>query len=411
VVRFLEPPLHKRVSNFKLRFVICLEVGSTGWHVVKSRQGLKLLVPEVQDTVARLVEDRSFIFTSTMSKSAIDISQPSQLKVAGVVLFYMVAALVMVFVNKAVLNSTPDLPFLFLFIQLIIAVILLHLASFISASQTGSAVLGKVELPLLDIPTAKSLVPLFSVGLLTLVFNTLCLKNVDASFFQIARGLLLPFTIAVSAAYTHNLPGRPSLFAAIIVTIGFFVGLSPSSYFISTSGLSNIVPAIYGCLSALLTAVHAVLMKPAHDIVGNNSVIKLAYWGNLVIALALLPFIVFNGELEPLFKNHDRDWSVFIAGSAVTGLFGFFLSVAGLLSVKVTSPVTHMFSSAARSVLQTILGVVIFGDIVTPSRGGSILIITVGTIYYTWAKACKPAPPPPLPLPVTVSDLEKERKV
>jgi solute carrier family 35 (GDP-fucose transporter), member C1 len=225
----------------------------------------------------------------------------------------------------------------------------------------GSAVLGKIELSLLELPTAKRLVPLFSVGLLTLVFNTLCLRNVDASFFQvrsclffrtsgrsflqIARGLLLPFTIAVAAAYTHHIPGRPSLFAAVVVTIGFFVGLSPSSYFISTSSLSNAVPAIYGCLSALLTAVHAVLMKPAHDIVGSNSVIKLAYWGNLVIALALIPFIVFNGELEPLLKNHDRDWSVFIAGSAVTGLFGFFLSVAGLLSVKVTSPITHMFSS------------------------------------------------------------------
>jgi solute carrier family 35 (GDP-fucose transporter), member C1 len=180
------------------------------------------------------------------------------------------------------------------------------------------------------------------------------------------------------------MPGSSSLCAAIVVTIGFFVGLSPSSYFISTSSLSNAMPAIYGCLSALLTAVHAVLVKPAHEIVGKNSVIKLAYWGNLVVALALVPFVLFNGELEPLLKNDGRDWSIFIAGSAVTGVFGFFLSVAGLLSIKVTSPVTHMFSSvgifaleyyrhslnnfvqAARSVIQTMLGVLIFGDIVTP---------------------------------------------
>jgi hypothetical protein len=36
---------------------------------------------------------------------------------------------------------------------------------------------------------------------------------------------------------------------------------------------------------------------------------------------------------------------VFIWGSLVTGFFGFLLCVAGLLSIKVTSPVTHMFSS------------------------------------------------------------------
>lgn len=264
-----------------------------------------------------------------------------------------------------------------------------------------SAAWAKIELPKLDLLTAKRLSPLLSVGLMTLVFNTLCLKNVDASFFQvrhfilslwpcvrslaqIARGLLLPFTIAVSAAYTRNMPGSASLWAATVVTIGFFIGLSPSSYFKSTSGFSATMPAIYGCLSALLTAIHAVLIKPAHEIVGDNSVIKLAYWGNLTITVALIPFVVFNGELDSLLQSNDRDWSVFIVGSAVTGIFGFLLSVAGLLSIKVTSPVTHMFSSvrecfayeyyirplkqstqAARSVIQTMLGVFIFGDIIT----------------------------------------------
>jgi GDP-fucose transporter C1 len=35
-----------------------------------------------------------------------------------------------------------------------------------------------------------------------------------------------------------------------------------------------------------------------------------------------------------------------------------------VLSIKVTSPVTHMFSAAVRSVLQTILGVQLFGDVI-----------------------------------------------
>ena len=40
-------------------------------------------------------------------------------------------------------------------------------------------------------------------------------------------------------------------------------------------------------------------------------------------------------------------------------------STLGLLSIKITSPVTHMFSSAMRSVLQTLLGIWIFSDILT----------------------------------------------
>jgi len=96
-----------------------------------------------------------------------------------------------------------------------------------------------------------------------------------------------------------------------------------------------------------MTAIHAVLVKSAHEIVGDNSVIKLTYWSNLLSALLLVPCIFANGELSPLLFSKDRDWTVFITGSAVTGVCGFLLCMAGLLSIKVTSPITHMFSSVS----------------------------------------------------------------
>jgi len=87
------------------------------------------------------------------------------------------------------------------------------------------------------------------------------------------------------------------------------------------------------------------------------------------------------------------DWSTFAWGNFVTGVFGFLISVAGILSVKVTSPVTHMFSSAARSVLQVALGVKIFGDVLTTQRALSVLTILSGTLLYTWAKSRETPPP------------------
>ncbi len=47
------------------------------------------------------------------------------------------------------------------------------------------------------------------------------------------------------------------------------------------------------------------------------------------------------------------------------GVFGFLIGLAGLLSVKVTSPVSHMVSSAARGVLQTLVSVWFLGDKLT----------------------------------------------
>ena len=103
--------------------------------------------------------------------------QPTSLQVAGVVSFYMAAALIMVFVNKAVLNSSPELPLLFLFFQLIIAVVLLH----------GAAIMypAKIDLPKIDFATAKKLTPVVLVNIIGLIFNTLCLRDVEASFFQV----------------------------------------------------------------------------------------------------------------------------------------------------------------------------------------------------------------------------------
>jgi solute carrier family 35 (GDP-fucose transporter), member C1 len=75
-----------------------------------------------------------------------------------------------------VLNSSPDLPLIFLFVQLILAVILLHVANLSSS---------RIEIPNWDLYTAKKLFPVVSINIIGLVFNTLCLREVEATFFQV----------------------------------------------------------------------------------------------------------------------------------------------------------------------------------------------------------------------------------
>ena len=260
---------------------------------------------------------------------------------------------------------------------------------------------------------------------------------------KIARGLALPITITVTAIQTRKTPGSSVILSAFVVTTGFFLGISPSSYFTSIRNVPHTatLSIFFGTLSSLFLAIHAILVKSAYVYV-DNSVIKFTYWGNLLSAVALIPGIVFNGELSAalyLFTTGGNDRRVFIVGSFVTGLFGFFLSMASLLSIKVTSPVTHMFSSvrdsvlserfpklidlkAARSVLQTMLSVWIFGDLITSyvpftpwisdtfilpvhrNRALSIVLITFGAIYYTWVKSAHP--PSPFLKPAS-DDLEK----
>ncbi|KAF5321877.1 hypothetical protein D9619_000380 [Psilocybe cf. subviscida] len=326
---------------------------------------------------------------------------PSRLQIAGVIAFYMFSALVMVFVNKAVLNSTPDLPISFLFFQLAIAVVLVHFFASVSSTPLRRVLPGRMSVPCLEWSIARKLLSFVIVGVSGLLFNTLCLANVDASSFQIARGLSLPMTILVSAIFTRTPPRKLVVLSALVVTAGFFVGVTPSSRVSRIAGGGALgestVAVAFGTLSSITLALHAVLMKSAYADVGSeNATVKLMYYGNLMSAAVLLPFVVLGGEyqsLRALWAAGGEPLRVFVAGTSVTGVFGFMLGIASMLSIKVTSPVTHMFSSAARSVLQTILGMYFFHDILTVQRGSSILVITLGALLYTWVQSLqKPAP-------------------
>lgn len=136
--------------------------------------------------------------------------------------------------------------------------------------------------------------------------------------------------------------------AAVIVTAGFLLGVAPSSE-VPVNVAPSILSLLYGVLSSLFIALHAVLIKASLQYCGNST-IQLAYWTNLGSVGFLAPFILFNGELGKLKDLMDTPtWNghIFLWGSLITGIFGFLLCVAGLLSIKVTSPITHMFSSVS----------------------------------------------------------------
>jgi GDP-fucose transporter C1 len=148
-------------------------------------------------------------------------------------------------------------------------------------------------------------------------------------------------TIAVSSVYTGARPRPQVIIAAFVVTCGFLIGTAPSFYRRTASTLSqeSAIALFYGCMSSLVLSIHAVLKKTALGHVGQ-SVITLAYFGNLFMAAALVPCIVFHGELGIIhqrLQNVDEDWTTFAVGSIVTGVFGFLLGISHSLSIKASS--------------------------------------------------------------------------
>ncbi len=127
------------------------------------------------------------------------------------------------------------------------------------------------------------------------------------------------------------------------------VGVAPSSSELPLSAIPSSISLLYGVLSSLFIAFHAVLIKHSLPFC-NNSTIELAWWTNVGSAILILPFVVLGGEphiLLALSQSENWDLNTFCWGTIVTGTFGFLLCVAGLLSIKITSPITHMFSGVS----------------------------------------------------------------
>jgi len=160
----------------------------------------------------------------------------------------------------------------------------------------------------------------------------------------------------------------------------------------------SLVGVSFGVVSSAITALHSVVIKKSLDLV-KGSALHLSWYTNLMSLGVLFPLMLLLGELPAvtklLFEPEDvaiesgaqlGKLRTFLWGSLITGVLGFLMSLASLLSIKVTSPITHMVSSAVRGVAGAVLGVLIFGDFLSTGRTSSIAIILGGSVYYTWIK-------------------------
>ncbi|KAF9140194.1 hypothetical protein BGX30_006899 [Mortierella sp. GBA39] len=308
----------------------------------------------------------------------------------------LVTALVMVSVNKWALNTLP-LPWTLLWMQMVIAVFLLKVTQYT----------GLLKMPKIVGETAKALIPLIAINVIGLGVNTLCLVYVDTSFYQIARGLVLPFTVLFAYIFLRQPTTKLVLASCLTVFCGFYTGV--------TSEINvNHLGIIFGVMSSITTSLHAIVIKKSLGAV-NNSTLDLVYYNNVLSLIAVTPLIVFSGESAEVSYRLSTDgfaaFHTFLFAGLVTGIFGFLVNLASFLQISKTSPTTHMIAGAVRGVIQTLLGYWAFNDIITSGRLLGIFLILGGGALYTWAKdkemRAKDSDKPTY-IPMTQQDLDGE---
>jgi len=165
-------------------------------------------------------------------------------------------------------------------------------------------------------------------------FSNYTLKYVDASFYQIARGMVLPFTVVTSFIALNARPSLRILMCCGLVTMGFFVGVFLDGTPVSFIGVS------FGVASSAITAVHSVVIKRSLTVV-NGSALALSWYTNALSACVLLPVLILAGEgpgVSKLLFSVDEVVSTAQGASAFNAfLWGSFITVCRRLSFAAIS--------------------------------------------------------------------------
>lgn len=295
----------------------------------------------------------------------------SELYVTAVFSFYITTTILMVLVNKLVLKQA-GFPVTFLWGQMVLASIILQLLQFC----------GLFEIPSFKITVLKNLVPLIGINVIGLGLNTLCLQYSDAMMYQIARSLVLPITIMLTPLLLKERVSLRVIACCIIILTGFGVGiLGEKELKVSMKGI------IFGALSSLSTALHAVIIKQAFGKIEEKSPFDMIYYNNVLSAMILLPILGFETRsILTAVRTNTEALKALLLGTAVAGSMGLLVNFASFLQIKVTSPLTHTVASAARGVLQSIACYFILNESINMQRGLGIGVTLSGTIMYSLTK-------------------------
>jgi len=274
---------------------------------------------------------------------------------------------------------------LFLWGQLVVAVVLLQIARLCKL----------ITLPPATFAAFKQLLGLIAINVVGLTLNTLCLANIDAVLYQVARSMILPMTVALSPFITGAYPSLRVLLACALIFCGFVVGIfGERGGDVAAAAAVSSTGIMFGVLSSLSTSCHSFVIKSSFGKVQSQyaGTFDLVYYNNLFSALILLPILLLaeSGSISVFWQRASEDAalrSAFLWGTLLSGASGLLINLAGFLQIKVTSPITHTVSSAARGVLQSLAAHFFLGEAITPARSVGIAVTLVGSCFYSWFKA------------------------
>lgn len=275
----------------------------------------------------------------------------------------------MVFANKTLLGS-PELktaPMFITFFQCFVTVIFCYVAPKLRIPNVPPFEIKPVIL--------RQMLSLSAVFTSMIVFNNLCLKYVEVSFYQVARSLTIVFNVIFDFVVLGQRTSASAIACCAMVVSGFLLGNQQEIRWSRTG-------VLFGVMSSFFVAMNAIYVKKKFALVENNPW-KITLYNNLNATMLFLPLILFTGEVPLLLASPATRtihyWVLMIIG----GLLGVCISFATAAQIKYTSPLTHNVSATAKAAAQTVIALAVYRNPITPLGGLSVAIVLLGSLCYT----------------------------
>ena len=202
-----------------------------------------------------------------------------------------------------------------------------------------------------------------------------CLQYVDISFYQILRSLVIPINLLYSFLRYGDVPNPVVLASCIAVMLGFILG-SVTELNFSTHGF------IAGVLSSMFVAMYSITVKSTLPLVGGNTWRLMQYTTGLSLFM-VAPALMATGEMTAAVKEGNMMSPHLLGYMSVAGVLGFLINLAYFALIKYASPLSTHISGCVKAALQTVLGVIIFGNTVLPFNAIGIGLTLVGSAIYS----------------------------
>jgi GDP-fucose transporter C1 len=206
----------------------------------------------------------------------------------------------------------------------------------------------------------------------------------------------LPITVLLSYYILRTKVTSGILINIVIICIGFVLGAgSKHGTSMSSSSMSLLTDPgfILGIASTFTTALETIVVK--HYGV-KMTVSRAVYVTSLAGFFAFSALSFFTGGTNEFYElvdkargsaDTDAFWHTIILPIVVSGSAYYLVSLAAVLQITVTSPVTHTISTAVRGVLQSLLAVMLLpNESLSTLAVISIMFILAGSAGYTYMK-------------------------